>query len=94
MICCMISQYAVATRLSLLVGCVVEVADFKGMADSNFKRKMKDTVFLGVHSLHMGAIEKIDRIDKCKSVSLILDEGPEFAKDAYDVLQTLKSAFS
>lgn len=74
------------------VGTVIDSAHFKAMPDSKFKRNMKDPVFLGLHSLIMGALDKIDRIDKCQSVSLILDEDPEYAKSAYDVI-TLKSAF-
>lgn len=76
------------------VGSVVDAKYFRSMPDSEFKRRHKESpFFMGLHTLVMEALDKIDRVDKCQSVSLIIDEDYEYGKQIYDMLSAMKIAF-
>ena len=74
-------------------GAVVDAGHFRQMPDSKWKREMRDPAFLGFWMLVMDSLDLIDRIDKCLSVAVILDDDPQTAKHFYDLLEGLKHQF-
>jgi len=75
------------------VGSVVDSAHFRSMPDSRFKRQHKDPVFLSFYTLLMESLDKVDRVDKCLSVSLIIDDEAQYGMECYRVLNELKETF-
>lgn len=92
----MLRDFGLIVRNSstVCVGAAVDAEYFRNMPDSPFKNKMKKNPFyLGLYTLFMESLDKIDRVDKCQSVSLIIDEDPEYGKQIYDLLEALKIGF-
>jgi hypothetical protein len=75
------------------VGAVVDSTHFREMPDSKWKKEMRDPLFLGLWTLLMDGLDKIDRLSTSLSVALILDDDPENAKLCYDLLDGLKNQF-
>ena len=75
------------------VGSVVDSAHFRSMPTSPWKDSMKDPVFLGLYTLIMESLDKIDRVSNTLSVSIVLDDDPQYAKDCYDLLDALRIRF-
>jgi hypothetical protein len=75
------------------VGCVVDSNHFRKMPSSPWRDNMQDPLFLGLYTLIMNSLDKIDRVDKKSTVSLVVDDDPQYAKDCYDLLDALKTKF-
>jgi hypothetical protein len=89
----MLNDFGGIVRNSALacIGCVINAAHFRSMPDSHFMRGQKrNPVFLGLYTLLMEGIDKVDRIDKCQAVSLIIDEERQYGNDIYDLLNDMK----
>jgi len=75
------------------VGASVDAQYFRAMPNSSWKQKLRDPVFLAFFTLLMDALDKVDRISKTLSVSIIVDNDPEHGKDYYELLEGLKITF-
>jgi hypothetical protein len=75
------------------VGSVVDAAYFRSMPDSNWKKGMKDPLFLGLFTLLMESLDRIDVLNRSMSLAVVIDDDPQYAKDCYDLLTQLKNMF-
>lgn len=76
------------------VGAVVDVAHFRTLPDSEFKRVVQDDpLFLAFHQVVMRGIEKTEVVDKCSSIGLIIDDDRESSLSCYKMLHSLKQVF-
>lgn len=91
----MLAELGALIRQSCLtcVGCVVDSAYFRSMPDSAFKQHQKDPIFLSFHTLLMESLDKIDPVNKCLSVGLVIDDDEQYAIKCYEVLAALKQQF-
>jgi Protein of unknown function (DUF3800) len=75
------------------VGCVVDSEHFRTMPDSKFRTDMRNPLFLSLFILVMNSIDVIDAVNKTYSIGLVIDDDPQYAKDCYDLLLSLKRDF-
>lgn len=76
------------------VGAVVDVAHFRSLPDSQFKREVQsDPLFLAFHQVVMRGIEKTEMIDKCSPIGIVIDDDRESSISCYKMLHTLKQTY-
>jgi hypothetical protein len=76
------------------VGAVVDVAHFRSLADSEFKRVVQDDpLFLAFHQVVLRGIEKTEIVDKCSSIGIVIDDDRESSLSCYKMLHILKQTF-
>lgn len=78
------------------VGAAVDSAHFRDLcdADSKFKERFKDPIYLALHTLVMRGIEKTEIVDSCSPIGVFVDDDPQFAKGVYDYVVELKQHFT
>lgn len=75
------------------VGCAVDAKHFRTMPDSAFKRDLKDPLFFSFYVLLRNAIEKVEKIDKSSSISIVVDDDEQYAMRCYEFLNGAKRHF-
>jgi Protein of unknown function (DUF3800) len=75
------------------VGAVVDSKHFRELAakDTLFKKAHKDPVHTAFHTFIMGAIDKIEVVDKSSPIGVVVDNDKEFAMACYKQLESMKS---
>jgi uncharacterized protein DUF3800 len=76
----------------ICVGAVVDANHFRSLCavDPNFKALHHDPIHMSFHTLLMGAIDRIEMVDKLSPIGLVIDNDAEFAKGVYDQFENLK----
>ncbi|MGA9143622.1 MAG: hypothetical protein WB007_07675, partial [Candidatus Acidiferrales bacterium] len=90
----MLSQFGAVIRDATVacIGSVIDAAHFRKMPNSAFKSEMTNNpLFFGFYNLLMEGLDKIDRIDKALSVSVIIDDDEQYAMKCYKLLNTLRN---
>jgi hypothetical protein len=77
---------------TVAVGCIIDADHFRKMPDSQFKKGLPPVPF-GFYHLIMESLDKIDRISKTLSVSIIVDDDHEYSMKMYEILNSLKKTF-
>jgi hypothetical protein len=74
------------------VGAVVDSKHFRSIcdADPQFKKAHRDPVHLAFHTFVMRGIDRVEVIDKCSPIGIVIDNDREFAMKCYEQLETLK----
>jgi len=76
------------------IGAIVDVAHFRQLPDSEFKRVVQDDpLFLAFHQVVMRGIEKTEVVDKCSAIGLVIDDDRESSLSCYNMLHRLKQTF-
>jgi hypothetical protein len=76
------------------VGAVVDIAHFRSLPDSEFKRVVKENpLFLAFHQVVMRGIEKTEVIDRYSPIGVIIDDDRESSLSCYKMLHNLKQTF-
>jgi hypothetical protein len=91
----MLLEFSAAILHSTVVcaGSVVDSSHFRSMPDSQFKREMRDPLFLGFYTMLMESLDKVDRISSSLSIGLVIDDDQQYGMDCYALLNSLKEGF-
>jgi Protein of unknown function (DUF3800) len=75
------------------VGAVVDCQRFRELAakDKLFKKAYKNPIHMAFHFFIMGAMNKIEAVDKSTPIGVVVDNDKEFAMACYKQLESLKS---
>lgn len=84
-------------RLSTLVcvGTVVDADHYRAMPDSDYKREMKDPLFLAFYNVVRNALDTIDTVhpNRTDALAVIVDDDQQNSLDCYTLLNQMRSQF-
>jgi hypothetical protein len=91
----MLLAFAKVIRGSNLVcvGNTVDAAHYENMAETDYKREMRDPLYLSFYNMVRDAIDHLDGLHTAHTLSVVIDDDQQSAENYYNILGSMRKQF-
>lgn len=83
----------VYTANLVCVGSTIDAAHYEKMPDTDYKRDMKDPLYLAFYNLVRNAIDKLDNLHTEHTLSVVIDDDQQSSENYYNLLGAMRKQF-